>query len=89
MTHRKALEGTDKFVSRRFLKEDELRLVLQKRYSDDVIEDLIKSVKTYDVWVDCDGHVAVVYTYRPQDDVCSDRFVIVTTGENYDLLGLD
>ena len=24
MTHRKALEGTDKFVSRRFLKEDEL-----------------------------------------------------------------
>lgn len=89
MTHRKAFEGTDKFVSRRYLKEDELRLVLQKRYSDDVIEDLIKSVKTYDVWVDCDGHVAVVYTYRPQDDVCPDRFVIVTTGENYNLLGLE
>lgn len=89
MTHRQAFEGTDKFVSRRYLKEDELRPVLQKRYSDDVIEDLIKSVKTYDVWVDCDGHVAVVYTYRPQDDVCPERFVIVTTGENYDLCGLD
>ena len=88
MTHRKAFEGTDKFVSRRFLKEDELRILLQKKYTDETIEDLIRSVKAYDVWIDCDGHVAVVYTCRPQDDV-PDRFVIVTTGENYDLCGLD
>ena len=88
MTHREVFAGTDKFISRRCLKENELRVLLKKKYTDKTIDELITSVKLCDVWTDCDNHISVVYTYRPQDSICPDRFVIITTGKNYDLLGI-
>jgi len=88
MTYLEAFMGTDKFLARRLLKEDELKLLLQKKYSDlsfRAIDELIMSAKAFDVWVDCDGGFAVIYTYRPHDEY-PDRFVVVTTGKNCDLL---
>ena len=88
MTFLEAFMGTDKFLARRLLKEDELRLLLQKKYSDlsfGMIDDLIMTAKSFDVWVDVDGGVAVIYTHRPNDE-CPDRFVVVTTGKNCDFL---
>ena len=85
MTFLEAFRGTDKFLARRLLKEDELKLLLQKKYSDETIDDLIITVKAFDAWVDCDDGLAVIYTYRPHDEY-PDRFVVVTTGKNCDLL---
>lgn len=80
MTLREMYEGKDLLRVRRNLSEEEARNRLRKFYPVSEVDVILTNAKAFDVWVDSELKVAVVYLHY------SEKYIIIATGERYDLI---
>ena len=80
MTLREMYEGKDVLRARRNLSEEDVRERLSKFYPDSEVDDIIISAQDFEVWVDSELKVAVVYLHN------SKKYIIIATGERFDLV---
>lgn len=88
MTRRERFENTDCLIARRYLTRHEVLHRLNLIYDEETALSAITSAIFTDVWVDCDRHVAVICTTNDKlvDNCSDDRFVILATGHDYNLV---